>query len=336
MPLNGRILSRAPSARTVTLKVLHEETGEFMTLTRAEIATTDVESVREMLTQAYAGGLTVGHSGDTPFVFEQAVASDGTVSVATLRFAGRVTATMDGAREVLFTDISKGRYSWRSRAEAGDQDRSLILPARHELTVEFDAVRSVMVTVDPPTVTRWMSRYGGLPPSPALLHQAAAGSEAVRHTIRYYGEVMATDAFESDLVRASLLDVLLSMTAHHLLSDPPPAQRREAPAALVRAEDYLRAHAGEAVSIADAAEAARLSVRGLQDQFQKWLHVTPAEYLRNVRLERARADLVQARTDGVPVRVGDVARRWGFTHLGRFAGSYAEAFGESPSVTLAG
>jgi AraC-like DNA-binding protein len=305
-----------------------------MALTRSELATTDLDSVRAMLSRAYADGLTADESKDRPFAFEHVAAADGTVNVSAMRFTGRVTATMDGSRDVLFTDIAEGSYAWRSRSSSGDQDRSLILPSRHELSVEFDTVRSVTVTVHAPTVTRWMARYGGLPPSPALLHRAVAGSEAVRHTIRYYAQVMPSETFESDIVRANLLDVLLSMTAHHLLPADAPAQRREAPAALARAEEYLRAHAGEAVSIADAADAARLSVRALQDQFQRWLHLTPAQYLRNVRLESARADLVRARAEGTPERVGDVARRWGFAHSGRFAGSYAQAFGETPSTTL--
>ena len=43
---------------------------------------------------------------------------------------------------------------------------------------------------------------------------------------------------------------------------------------------------------------------------------------------------IAARTDGVRVRVGDVAVHWGFAHVGRFAIWYAEAYGESPSATL--
>ena len=34
--------------------------------------------------------------------------------------------------------------------------------------------------------------------------------------------------------------------------------------------------------------------------------------------------------------VAEVAFRWGFTHLGRFAARYAELYGETPSQTLRG
>ena len=56
-------------------------------------------------------------------------------------------------------------------------------------------------------------------------------------------------------------------------------------------------------------------------------------YVKNRRLDRVRAELA----DAVPnsgVGVTDIATRWGFTHLGRFAAIYRARFGESPSETL--
>jgi AraC-like DNA-binding protein len=41
-----------------------------------------------------------------------------------------------------------------------------------------------------------------------------------------------------------------------------------------------------------------------------------------------------AATPGTSVE--QVARRWGFTHLGRFAHDYRVAFGQLPSATLRG
>jgi AraC-like DNA-binding protein len=34
------------------------------------------------------------------------------------------------------------------------------------------------------------------------------------------------------------------------------------------------------------------------------------------------------------VSVAEVAARWGFSHLGRFAAAYRKRYGESPSHTL--
>ena len=55
-------------------------------------------------------------------------------------------------------------------------------------------------------------------------------------------------------------------------------------------------------------------------------------YLRRQRLERVREELLVAAPGAV--NVTEVATRWGFTHLSRFAASYRAAFSENPSDTL--
>lgn len=98
------------------------------------------------------------------------------------------------------------------------------------------------------------------------------------------------------------------------------------------AQEWIAAHAHLPVTTSDVCRATGLSARGLQAAFHRAGSVTPMQFLRDVRLERVRAAL----TAGAPgeVTVAEVARAWGFAHLGRFAGTYAEAFGERPSVTL--
>lgn len=75
-----------------------------------------------------------------------------------------------------------------------------------------------------------------------------------------------------------------------------------------------------------------VSVRGLQEGFVRSVGIPPMRYLREVRLQRAHQDLRLA--DHHAATVGHVARRWGFTSLGRFASVYREKFGENPSDTL--
>lgn len=54
-------------------------------------------------------------------------------------------------------------------------------------------------------------------------------------------------------------------------------------------------------------------------------------FLRGIRLQRVRAQLLAS--DG-SVSVSEIARRWGFHHLGRFSAYYRDAFGEVPSRTV--
>ncbi|WP_260981081.1 helix-turn-helix domain-containing protein [Curtobacterium pusillum] len=105
--------------------------------------------------------------------------------------------------------------------------------------------------------------------------------------------------------------------------------RTAAAARFARAEGFLLDHATEQITVEDVATAAGLSVRGLQDAFRRHHGITPTTYLRRIRLLLAR----EALESGDDRSVGDVARDAGFVHLGRFAGSYRDEFGELPRET---
>ena len=98
------------------------------------------------------------------------------------------------------------------------------------------------------------------------------------------------------------------------------------------AVEHIHAHAHEPLTVSDVARAADLSVRGLQEAFQRTLDRSPMQYLREVRLRRAHEDL--RRGEPGSVSVAEVASRWGFTHMGRFSGEYLHRFGEYPKQTL--
>jgi len=70
--------------------------------------------------------------------------------------------------------------------------------------------------------------------------------------------------------------------------------------------------------------------RTLQNCFQDSLGISPASYLRLVRLNAVRRDL---RTAEAGQTIGDVAARWGFWHMGHFSHDYKALFGETPSMT---
>jgi AraC-like DNA-binding protein len=88
----------------------------------------------------------------------------------------------------------------------------------------------------------------------------------------------------------------------------------------------------QAWSIGGIAAAAGVGVRSMEDGFRRHLGMSPLAYLRERRLDRVREDLQIATP--VETTVADVAYRWGFSHLGRFAAAYRHRFGENPSDTL--
>ena len=98
-----------------------------------------------------------------------------------------------------------------------------------------------------------------------------------------------------------------------------------------RVEEYLQAHAHEPISVDQLAALSGVSLRSLYAGFKQFCGVSPMQYLKQLRLERARAELMgHTQID----TVAGIALRWGFDHLGRFAIDYKKRFGESPSQTL--
>lgn len=103
------------------------------------------------------------------------------------------------------------------------------------------------------------------------------------------------------------------------------------PVALRKVVDAVAAAPGAQYTVMDLAELAGVGVRQLQKLFAEHYGMSPAQYLRNTRLDGVRAALL---SDDESTTVSAVAYRWGFNHLGRFAAHYERRFGETPSQTL--
>ena len=104
------------------------------------------------------------------------------------------------------------------------------------------------------------------------------------------------------------------------------------PRAVKAAVALMRDRIGEPLTVAELARQCGVAERTLNAQFRAFLDVSPARYLRGLRLAAAREALL----DGTPgvTSVSEVAQRCGFRHFGRFARHYQQCFGEMPSTTL--
>ncbi|EPH44266.1 AraC family transcriptional regulator [Streptomyces aurantiacus] len=125
------------------------------------------------------------------------------------------------------------------------------------------------------------------------------------------------------LVTALLLAQPHSHTGQ-LHDGPRPSYPRSLRAALA----FIEANLAERISLDDIAGAAGCSPRTLSSAFRGRLGLSPMSYVRNLRLDRIREDIL-ASSDPV----GTIAYRWGVSHLGRFAGDYRDRFAELPSDT---
>jgi AraC-like DNA-binding protein len=142
----------------------------------------------------------------------------------------------------------------------------------------------------------------------------------------------------SPLVSAPLADSLVHgfiLTTAQAFSDAfaaPVAAAR--PASVRLAIDLIEADPAAALTVSNLATHCAVSTRALQKAFQQHLGMSPMQYLRDVRLRRAHEELRYG--DPSAMSVADVARRWGFAHLGRFAAAHEAKFGQKPLHTLRG
>ncbi|MEW8010779.1 MAG: AraC family transcriptional regulator [Candidatus Thiodiazotropha sp.] len=131
--------------------------------------------------------------------------------------------------------------------------------------------------------------------------------------------------------RSTLLTSLL-LTLPNNFSDALQAnEKRVTPSNVRRAMEYIHDNYHEAVTIEQLVEVSNVSARSLFDCFRKFVGCTPMQYLRKVRLEKARELLLIGDPDN---NVTQVAMACGFTQLGRFSAWYKQVYAETPCQTF--
>ncbi len=136
----------------------------------------------------------------------------------------------------------------------------------------------------------------------------------------------AAETFEGSLI-TSLLYGQQHNYSHRLLD----RSAKAAPSHVKRVEAYILANAENSISIEDLARVAQVSARALFAAFRDYRGISPMKYLRKVRLENVRRDLLNHSDQR---NVTEIATAWGFLQLGRFSAQYNCAYGELPSETL--
>jgi PAS domain S-box-containing protein len=97
-------------------------------------------------------------------------------------------------------------------------------------------------------------------------------------------------------------------------------------------KDYIEAHWNEPLNVDMLAKAANINSRTLFKHCKRSWGFTPHDYLKSVRLNRAR-DMLERAEDSATVM--GIALKCCFQNQGHFARDYRLAFGERPSETLA-
>jgi AraC-like DNA-binding protein len=109
------------------------------------------------------------------------------------------------------------------------------------------------------------------------------------------------------------------------------SKRTQSPASwqVHRAEEYIKAHWDQPLTIEALARVTSASARSIFHQFKRSRGVSPMAFIKQLRLQHAREMLEDdARS------VTEIATACGFSNLGHFAKDYFKRFGERPSDTL--
>jgi AraC-like DNA-binding protein len=172
----------------------------------------------------------------------------------------------------------------------------------------------------------------------AELDVTMPGGQMVLQAIRIIDE--ASDQEDGPLAHPLAAQRLEQVLLHSLLFAQPhnhsgalasPSRSAGArPVAL--AVELLRSNLAHPWTVVELAAEVSVSVRTLQEGFRRSLDTTPMTYLRRLRLRKVHEELAAAAPGEVSVT--DVAARWGFVHLGRFAAAYRSEFAERPSDTM--
>lgn len=99
-----------------------------------------------------------------------------------------------------------------------------------------------------------------------------------------------------------------------------------------KAIEYMRAHIDETISIIDVCSALYVEQRVLNYCFQEVIGLLPILYLKYLRLNQVRRQLLRA--SSAPCNIGNIAASSGFWHPSRFSTEYRKLFGELPSETV--
>lgn len=306
----------------------------------------DLEETREMVARVYCDHRLRLLEGNCLDAF-QYQAKLGSLSMSYMQYGERVS--IDPGQLGSFYLIQMP-CSGEAEVRTGDrlvhstpQTASIADPAKDLRMVWSKDCVKLMLKIDAAALTRYANATvldGQSPCSVVFEPEFDLTADPGRHWMALMGLIESylstfPTAPGSALVTKSYEDMVLSfLLLHHPhnlsrhLGSCPVAQ--VAPRHVKRAEEFMRAHAGEPITMAEVTREAGVSLRCLQDGFRRFRGTSPHQALTQIRLDGVRTELLEC---DATRSVTDAALKWGFGHFGRFSSSYHKRFGELPSET---
>jgi AraC-like DNA-binding protein len=132
----------------------------------------------------------------------------------------------------------------------------------------------------------------------------------------------------------TLIELLVHAAPHNYSEELERGATQQAiPWYVRRARAYMHDHLSDLRSVAEIASAVGITPRSLQNGFRRVFNMTPAEYLRDIRIQALHESLLRAD----PGRsVTELMQDVGILNFGRYAQYYRRKMGVAPSETLRG
>lgn len=314
--------------------------GESTAASFISVSGSSIDVAVEAFGNFYAGSKLYGRPTSDDFWFKYVGIGDAQLSMRRMRLDGYLRGDIAANSDVVVQWVSRGR----ARIGAVDASGHLgpspsLFPIRRQFRVEYENVDQRLVHLGEDLLRDVASEQGAAPtpptgraPTPPNGVRIAQWRDSVTRAVAAYRDGGTASSMWDDAKRNVARAFLgLYPAEAHLFPDTPGGSGDPR---LAAALDYLQVHAHEHVAVADVAAAAGTSVRSLQEAFRRRFHRPPLIYFRDMRLDEAHSELQAAQTGATTV--SDIARRWGFHHMGRFSAEYAERFGQYPHRTLRG
>lgn len=263
----------------------------------------------------------------------------GIIDLCRLSYGGRTQVISDG-----LTDIYHVQFILRGHCHYEMHRESTPFPAGHVMVINPDEPINLTYSDDcekfilkvPSSLFhdaclehRWYKPSEGIKFSPrpyrfqeletllyllTLVCQEAEAGGVTPQMLGHYNRVVASK--------------LMTMLRHNVSLENPGLPC----ASFDRLVQYIEENIKRDIRVEELARLARISVRSLYLLFDKHLQTTPKNFIRQKKLERVYAHLMDPACQVANITA--IAMDYGFTHLGRFSECYKATFGMLPSASL--
>jgi AraC family ethanolamine operon transcriptional activator len=274
-----------------------------------------------MLTEAWAEGIQIFEERLSQAVFQTAASRPGTIAFGVIA---------EGTQEV----------RWQGRSFGPDQVSCIPVRSEAVMSTPPDSVFVGMCLplehLDGLVADGAASRREQLEGlrSTSVVHSGLAAAMRLRIGLALETLTCRPQQLEHEAARRQFFSDIVAMADEYIAAtraDEDSAAHAKARKVVVKARDFLMANPERPITVLDLCSHTYTSRRTLQYCFEEVVGVSPAAFLKTMRLNGVRRDL--AETAG-SMPIGDVAARWGFWHLSQFSVDYKKLFGELPSATV--